>query len=202
MPCNRMHPTPKWITPRLVTDRLPLPGHLKFWSRQPWPEKSTLDKPKRKSFWVWQMAPHMPFWTQEQVDVSSVKKFWTHWKPSCQHQSPLLPLLKGSPVPPSLVGSTGRLPQCLTLGFCRTKFCWSLCQVAKSGISPVMSSISFPPKALATRVKFQGALFSSGFRKNSRSSSLSEAGLNCSGQHLIRRLPLTNQIELLSLRFP
>ena len=79
---------------------------------------------------------------------------------------------------------------------------FSLCQVAKSGTSPPMSSSSLPPKALATLEKSQVPWWLLGPPKNSNNSSLSEAGLNCSGQHLINRLPLTNQTELLGAKFP
>ena len=70
---------------------------------------------------------------------------------------------------------------------------FSLCQVAKSGTSPLMSSSSLPPKALATLEKSQVPWWLSGPPKNSNNSSLSEAGLNCSGQHLINRRSPSNQ---------
>ena len=70
---------------------------------------------------------------------------------------------------------------------------FSLCQVAKSGTSPLMSSSSLPTKALATLEKSQVPWWLSGPPKNSNNSSLSEAGLNCSGQHLINRRSPSNQ---------
>ena len=68
------------------------------------------------------------------------------------------------------------------------------CQVAKSGTSLLMSSSALPPKALATLEKSKVSWWLPGFpKKFQQRSSLSDAGLNCSGQHLFNRRSPSNQ---------